>query len=231
MALARDVRQGINIFEENWGADWRSAMPSTPGATRRAELYAPMYEGGQKMQAAVQQMAQQATTSMEPTQQDQLADLADLFYGKAMAQVSSDFGRRGLMSSSMYGQASARAAAESQLMAWDALERQRSLDIQEKQVKLMGQQLAMQKQDMYERWQMQREEMDYMDRWKELDRAVQLRRLAPDTAPKATQIGGSGGQQGLGGAYQPTGAQRRQPTAWEQSMGIVPTGTSGYTRA
>lgn len=41
--------------------------------------------------------------------------LANLLYSRGMAQVSGDLGRRGLMSSSIYGQASARMAAESQL--------------------------------------------------------------------------------------------------------------------
>ncbi len=53
-----------------------------------------------------------------------------LLYNRTMAQVSGDLGRRGLMSSSMYGAASARAGVEAQLSGWQMREQAASAEHQ-----------------------------------------------------------------------------------------------------
>lgn len=118
-----------------------------------------------------------------PSQYSGQQDIANLLYGRSMEQVSGDFASRGLVGSSMYAQASARAAAESQLAAWTLAERQAQFNLQAYQVRqqvqlgwanvrLNRQQLRTQ----WDEWLGGMQQQDYWNRMQAYSRAAPIRR-------------------------------------------------------
>jgi len=102
----------------------------------------------------------------------QYQQLANLLFGRTMAQVSGEFGRRGLMGSTMYGAASARASAEAQLAAWQMEQTMRQLGMQERQVGIQEAQLRLNWLSMREGWKQWRAQMSLQDRWRWIELAL-----------------------------------------------------------
>ena len=117
--------------------------------------------------------------------------LGDLLYSRGMAQISGDLGRRGLMSSSIYGQASARMAAESQLAEYQyGLQAQQQAFSQN----LQTQQLGLQRQQLSQQWGMFMGQLEANDYWRYMDT---YSRYAPTGRPPTLnmQVGGRQGNQ------------------------------------
>jgi len=170
-----------------------------------------------------------------------LKELADLIYSRSMAQVSSDFGRRGMMSSSMYGAASARAAAEAQLLAYEMRQAQLQSQLQLRQLELQAQQLRQQAEAERHRYELQRQSLMESQYWRQMAQRMSAIPELPDISevlepslPYRGKYPSWAGWPEWKIGYRPTASavsQRRPPTPWEREMGLTPAGASGFLGA
>ncbi len=168
-------------------------------------------------------------------------DMKNLLFRQSMGPLAADYGRRGIMSSSLYGAASATVGVQSALGAYQMWLNQRQVDLQQRQLEhniLMDQEQARRLRDeLRQRWDIHMSGLNQTGAWQFIDRNIGLQSAPPPTDNFGYQnpygqygpgAGESWGQQapeyqwggygygGRTGGLQPSGGPEEQRQWWER---------------